>query len=114
LLAAPDVAHGQLPPPPPKDAPKPADKTDDLPAGALRKMINPNSPDSHREGASIVAFAPDGKLVASGGGEHLARLWDPATGKLVRQCEPHGGWVCYLAFAPDGKTLATAGYGGKE
>ena len=61
---------------------------------------------------NALAFSPDGKLLASGGGE-LSRggdvhLFEAATGKL-RQAwqEHHDDAVLSLAFSPDGQQLAT-------
>jgi uncharacterized caspase-like protein len=49
------------------------------------------------------------------GFEEQVKLWDRATGKLVRQAarSGHGGTVNRLAFSPDGKVMATAGADGR-
>jgi hypothetical protein len=56
-----------------------------------------------------VAFSPNGKVLASGGGDNLIRLWDPTTGQKIRLLAGHLGCVRSLAFSPDGKVLASAG-----
>ena len=85
---------------------KPADEP--LPEGARARLGKSRL--RHTGSVISVAFAPDGKLVASVGNDHLVRLWDPATGKEVRQLKGHLGGVESVAFAPDGKTLITGSY----
>jgi WD40 repeat protein len=62
----------------------------------------------------VVAFSPDGKTLAApfsaGGGQHLVKLWDAATGKERRTLR-HADYAETLAFSPDGKTLVS-GRGG--
>jgi WD40 repeat protein len=57
-----------------------------------------------------LAFAPDGKTLATAGGfkEMPVRVWDVATRREVRR---HGSgrlWVNSLLFTPDGRTLLAA------
>src|SRR5262249_44491250 len=59
----------------------------------------------HPGGVNSLAFAPAGKLVASGG-DGAVRLWDSATGKELAFCYPGDFRIYQLAFAPDGQTLA--------
>jgi WD40 repeat protein/tRNA A-37 threonylcarbamoyl transferase component Bud32 len=54
-----------------------------------------------------VAYSPDGRTIASGGDDKIARLWDVVTGKELARLIGHTGDVSDVAFAPDGKTLAT-------
>jgi RNA polymerase sigma factor (sigma-70 family) len=51
------------------------------------------------------AFSPDGKLVATSGGEGII-LWEAATGKEVRRCRGSRFLWGPVAFSPDGKALA--------
>lgn len=56
-----------------------------------------------------LAISPDGSMVATAGAESTIRLWDRATGKLLRcldSDDPNG--VRSLAWSPDGKHLAAA------
>ena len=69
-----------------------------------------DSPLSYRVNA--LAFSPDGKTLATGSGEPSRsgeiKLWDPATGKLIREIpKPHKDCVLTLDFSSDGKLLAS-------
>jgi RNA polymerase sigma factor (sigma-70 family) len=54
-----------------------------------------------------VAFAPDGKLLATAGPKNRVSLWDVATLKELHSLRGHPGEVRCLDFAPDGKQLVT-------
>src|SRR5262249_48138550 len=55
-----------------------------------------------------VALSADGKLLAVGGTG--VRLWEVATGKLLRHLVPAGDEVQAVALSPDGKTVVLASW----
>jgi len=61
----------------------------------------------HALEVTSVAFSPDGKRLASGGNDNMAKIWDIA-GKELFALKGHVGWVSSVAFSPDGQRLATA------
>src|SRR5947208_1008802 len=67
----------------------------------------------HTETVYAVAFSPDGKFVATGSFDKLAKLWEAATGKDLRTfggTQGHQNLVLTVAFSPDGKTIATGSH----
>src|SRR5262249_32277497 len=66
----------------------------------------------YRGGDHCMAFAPDGKTLATGGDDWKIRLWDVATGESVHPVTGHLGLIDSLAFTADGKTLASGSWDG--
>jgi WD40 repeat protein len=63
--------------------------------------------------AEAVAFAPDGKSLVTGSWDTTLRLWDTASGKLLRDLVGHNAPVQSAEFSPDGKALASGDAEGK-
>ena len=66
----------------------------------------------HSALVTSVAFSPDGARVLSGSGDTTIKLWDAATGALIRTFEGHSAWVHSVAFSRDGtRVLSGSGDG---
>jgi WD40 repeat protein len=60
----------------------------------------------------ILAFSPDGSLLACSGLSATVRLWDTQSGTLL-QCLEHPGQVFAVAWSPDGWLLASSCFDGQ-
>jgi WD40 repeat protein len=58
---------------------------------------------------TCVAYAPDGRLLATGGRGGGVTLWDPSSGQVRRELRGHTQSVRAVVFSPDGQTLISAG-----
>ena len=65
----------------------------------------------HADEVWSVAFGPDGQALASGGGDHRLRLWNPATGARSHVFADHDATVAAIAWHPTGATIATGSLG---
>ncbi len=63
----------------------------------------------HTGAVGTVTFSPDGKTLASGGGEGI-RIWDVDTGEVRKVLRGHMKSVESVAFSADGKRLASGGF----
>jgi RNA polymerase sigma factor (sigma-70 family) len=86
----------------------------DLATGKERKLATGH--DSKKSGGGYgtfaVAFAPDGKTLATAGRDGVVKLCDVAAGRHLRSLERHYSWIEALAVSPDGRMVASSGQDG--
>jgi WD40 repeat protein len=63
--------------------------------------------DGHTDWVNSVAFAPDGRMLASGSSDNSVKLWHVDSGELLRSLDAHADEVWSVAFAPNGLTLVS-------
>ncbi|MDY3557968.1 WD40 repeat domain-containing protein [Gemmata sp. JC673] len=77
--------------------------------GALTQLVRFDGPVTTTGAAaaplSTVAFAPDGRYVASAGADAVVRVWDIQTKSEARGLRGHTDWVTSVAFSPNGQSL---------
>ena len=64
---------------------------------------------AHSGGILEMAWSPDGRTVASAGGDGAIKIWDAQGGALLRTFYGHSEQVTTLAWSPEGRRLASAG-----
>jgi WD40 repeat protein/serine/threonine protein kinase len=69
-------------------------------------------PEGHTKAIDQLAYAPDGKVLATSSRDGTVKLWESDTGSLIRTLpDHHGGFSSRIVFSPDSKTLLSAGGG---
>jgi WD40 repeat protein len=81
------------------------------------KKLRETAP-GHLDGATDLAFHPDGKHIFSSGRDTLVKIWRLEDGKHVRDLgQGRGGqfkdWICAIAISPNGRWLAAADMAGQ-
>jgi RNA polymerase sigma factor (sigma-70 family) len=110
LPAAPSI-------PPTADQPRPAAPqprtVEKLAEGATARLGTVRFRHSPR--VDVVAYAPDGKMIASFGADEAVRFWHPTDGTELRRVplKLHPLWIigpCAMAFANDGSLVAVSAH----
>jgi WD40 repeat protein len=100
------ILWGKLPGQPvaAKGGEPPAQKAggDDLPAGAVAR-VGGTPRFLHPVDLRDFAVSPDGKWLATAGGDATPIVWDLATGRVVRTLTGHKGMGGTVEYSPDGK-----------
>jgi serine/threonine protein kinase len=81
----------------------------DLQSGRRQRTYGPQPGPIH--GRTLAVF-PDGRHVATAGGDKVVHVWDLNTGEESARWEGHTGVITSIALARDGSRAATAGGGG--
>ena len=65
--------------------------------------------DGERDEGKSVALSHNGQLVATGGSAGILRLWDYASGQLIKSLTGHSGCINSASFTFDDKQIITVG-----
>src|SRR5688500_12070331 len=60
-------------------------------------------------GVHALSFSPYGRLIASGDGTGLLRLWNVREGKLHKEIQAHSNWVFAVHWNREGSRVITGG-----
>ncbi|MBG1259790.1 NACHT and WD repeat domain-containing protein, partial [Nostoc commune] len=74
---------------------------------AISEVREQNRLVNHKERVNSISFSDDGKTLASASADKTVKLWDAATGRVIRTLKGHTNSVNSISFSDDGKTLAS-------
>ncbi len=74
----------------------------DASSGELKATLTSRGSNLHS-----IAFSPDGKTIAAGGGFWEVSIWDVQLGTIRQKLSGHKDWVTAVAFSPVGNQLAS-------
>ena len=66
----------------------------------------------HSGGISALAVSADNKIALSGSYDTVLKLWDLATGLMIREFRGHTAQIGSVSFLPDGRTALSGDWGG--
>ncbi|HLP90796.1 MAG TPA: WD40 repeat domain-containing protein [Nostocaceae cyanobacterium] len=75
---------------------------------AIYQIREKNRLEGHTNSINSVSYSQDGKMLASASADKTIKLWDAATGKLLKTLSGHQDIIFGVSFSPDGKRLASA------
>jgi len=65
-------------------------------------------PIGHAHWLHSAQFSPDKKTIVTVSRDKTAKIWDVASGKLMKDLTGHTFWIHTVQFSPDGKKIVTA------
>jgi WD40 repeat protein len=81
--------------------------------GQTASSTNVPPPPKSSPGIFGLGFSHDGRIIATGNFNGTVKLWDFASGRLLRTLDGHTDVVYKAVFSPDGKILASCSRDGK-
>ncbi|MBP5977102.1 CHAT domain-containing protein, partial [Brasilonema sp. CT11] len=66
-------------------------------------LAAPNTLGGHAKSVYGVSFSPDGKILATASADKTVKLWDTATGQVIKTLSGHTNTVWGTSFSPDGE-----------